>query len=74
MSLSRSANHCAVRRLAGIVLGLSLLIPTLHFEADLVSRVTGALDDGDALSTDEMLPPIDFASALDALSSALHDR
>jgi hypothetical protein len=61
-----------VRKLAGLAFGLSVLLPTLHWEANLFDRAAAALDDGHALSTNDVTPPIDLTHALDKLNDVLH--
>jgi hypothetical protein len=61
-----------VKRLAGIALGLSLLMPTLHYEAHLFERATAALDGGSALATSELQPPVDVMHQLDKVAELLH--
>jgi hypothetical protein len=61
-----------MRRLAGIAFGLTLLMPTLHYEAHLFDRVNAALDGGPALSTTELHPPVEISQALDKVSDLLH--
>jgi hypothetical protein len=56
-----------VRKLLGLFFGLSLLMPTLHWEANLFTRVTAALDNGPALSGGDLHPPFDPSALLDKL-------
>lgn len=67
-----AANNYCVRRLMGIGIGLSLLMPTLHYEANLFERVTRALDDGHALSAGELEPPVHVGPALETVRSFIH--
>ena len=61
-----------MKRLAGIALGLSLVMPTLQYEAHLFERVTSALDGGPGPSNSELRPPVDVMHALDKVANALH--
>ena len=61
-----------MKRLAGIAFGLTLLMPTLQYEAHLFDRVTAALDGAPALSTGELRPPVDVMQALDNVANRLH--
>ena len=61
-----------MKRLAGIALGLSLVMPTLQYEAHLFDRVTAALDGGAGPSTSELHPPVDVMQALDKVANLLH--
>jgi hypothetical protein len=67
-----------VKRLAGIALGLSLLMPTLHWEAHLFDSVTAALDGGPELAGGELRPPVDVSdvpgvgAVVDKVSELLH--
>jgi hypothetical protein len=61
-----------VKRLAAIALGLSLVMPTLRYEANLFDRVTAALNGGAGPSNSELHPPFDVMHALDEVANALH--
>lgn len=64
-----------VKRVAGMALGLSLLMPTLHWEAHLFDRVTAALDGGPELAGGELRPPVDVpdvSAVVQELRDLLH--
>ena len=61
-----------MKKLAGMAVGLSLLLPTLHWEANLFTRAAEALDSGQALPKADLTPPVDLSHALDKLNEVLH--
>ena len=61
-----------MKRLAGLAIGLTLLMPTLHWEADTFDRVARTID-GDTSVSIDVTAPIDLTHALDKLNDALFD-
>lgn len=57
-----------MKRLAGILFGLGVLMPTLHYETGLFERVSAALD-GDEVAVADLRPPIDVDAALEKFAS-----
>jgi hypothetical protein len=64
-----------VRKLLGPLIGLALAGVTLNYETNLFERAAAALDNGPALSSDQLRPPVDASSVLGKATSlfdALH--
>ena len=59
-----------MKRLAGLVLGLALLSPTLDYQVDLFERAGTAVA-GESVTDVDLRPPVDIAGALETLRAAV---